>query len=137
MKQTVSSSKQPGIRSHSGKTKEVDMPDVDMLMGDFIAGDAYEGTAMELPASTYIGSVDTFNEDFRGPRFFCEGYLVDRDEKPRILPPRDPTRSPRRGPSSDEPSSVLDLLLVDRTGPIKKNSMGIMCGSFLSLDGVC
>ena len=51
-----------------------------MLMGDFIAGDAYEGTAMELQASTYIGSVDTFDEDFRGSRFIYEGYLVGRDE---------------------------------------------------------
>ena len=104
-----------------------------MLKGDFFTGDAYEGTAVELPNSTYIGSVDTFNEDVRGSRFICEGYLVDRDDKPRILPPRDPTRSPRRGQSSDEPSSVLDLLLVDRTGPIKISIWGFCVDHFLAL----
>ena len=76
-------------------------PDVDMLMGDFIAGDAYEATATELQASTYIGSVDNFDEEFRGSRLIYEGYLVDRDEKPRVLPPRDISKSPRRGSSSE------------------------------------
>ena len=104
-----------------------------MLMGDFIAGDAYEKTAMELPNSTYIGSVDTFNEDLRGSRFICEGYLIDRDEKPRILPPRDTTRSPRRGLSPEEPSSVLDLLLVDRTGPMRISIWGFCVDHFLAL----
>ena len=101
-----------------------------MLMGDFFTGDAYEGTAVELPNSTYIGSVDTFNEDVRGSRFICEGYLVDRDDKPRILPPRD---TPRRGQSPEEPSSVLDLLLVDSTGPIRLSIWGSCVDQFLAL----
>ena len=75
------------------------MPGIDMLMGDFITGNAYEGTAMELPASTYIGSVDSFKDDLKGSRFICEGFLMDRDEKPRILQPRVPTKSPKHGPS--------------------------------------
>ena len=70
-----------------------------MLMAGFMAGDAYEGTTMELPASTYIGSVDSFKDDLKGSRFICEGILMDRDEKPRILQPRVPTKSPKRGPS--------------------------------------
>ena len=60
-----------------------------MLMSEFIAGDAYDGSAVEMPASTYIGSIDTFDEDLRGSRFIYEGYLVDRDERPRVLQPRD------------------------------------------------
>ena len=88
---------------------------------------------MELPASTYIGSVDSFNEDVRGSPFISEGWLVDRDEKPRILPPRDTTKSPQRRPSSDEPSSVLDLLLVDRTGPMRLSLWGFCVDHFLAL----
>ena len=104
-----------------------------MLMAGFMAGDAYEGTTMELPASTYIGSVDSFKDDFKGSRFICEGILMDRDEKPRILPPRDTTKSPKRGPSSDEPSAVLDLLLVDCTGPMRLSIWGFAVEHFLAL----
>ena len=104
-----------------------------MLMSDFIAGDAYDGTAMELSDSTYIGSADTFDEDVRGSRFIYEGYLVDRDEKPRVLPPRGTSKSPRRGSSSEEPSSVLELLVVDRTGPARISLWGFCVDQFLSL----
>ena len=102
-------------------------------MADFMEGDAYEGTTMELPASTYIGSVDSFKDDFKGSRFICEGFLMDRDEKLRILQPRDPTKSPKRGPSSDEPSAVLDLLLVDKTGPLRVSLWGLAVEHFLAL----
>ena len=109
------------------------MPDIDMIMGDFIAGDAYDKDAMELTNSTYIGSVETFNEELRGSRFICEGYLMDRDEKPRILPPRETTRYPQRGPTSEEPLQVWDLLVVDRTGPTRISIWGICVDDFLSL----
>ena len=109
------------------------MPDIDMIMGDFIAGDAYDKDAMDLTNSTYIGSVETLNEEVRGSRFICEGYLMDRDEKPRTLPPRDTTRYPQRGPTSEEPLQVLDLLVVDRTGPIRISLWGTCVDDFLSL----
>ena len=101
-------------------------------MAGFVAGDAYERTTMELLASTYIGSVNSFKDDFKGSRFICEGILMDRDEKPRIHPPRVPTKSPKRGPSSDEPSAVLDLLLVDCTGPMKLSIWGFAVMHFLA-----
>ena len=57
---------------------------------------------------------------------------MDRDEKPRLHPPRVPTKSPQRGPSSDEPSAVLDLLLVDCTGPMKLSIWGFAVMHFLA-----
>ena len=35
-----------------------------------------------------------------------EGYLIHRDEKPRVRQPRNTSKSPRRGSSPEEPSSV-------------------------------
>ena len=101
-------------------------------MAGFMAGDAYERTTMELLASTYTGSVNSFKDDFKGSRFISEGILMDRDEKPRIHPPRVPTKSPKRGSSSDEPSAVLDLLLVDCTGSMKLSIWGFAVMHFLA-----
>ena len=133
VKQAVSSAQELGIRSPDAKKQEVNMTDVDMLRSNFIAGEAYEASAMELPAPTYIGSADLFNEDVRGSRFICEGILVDRDENPRVIQPRGPGKSPKRGSLPEEPSTVLDLLVIDQTGPVRIQLWGVAVDHFLKL----
>lgn len=110
------------------------IPDTAHAVGMAGVLNAVQTPAFVLPLDStpmvFVGSAQLMEETNPGSRVMYEGWLIDSDEEPR--PVAKTVSSPRKR-NAPESNVVLDLLLVDLTGPMAVTLWGDSVEKFLQL----
>ena len=91
---------------------------VDGVLGDLSV--EVRTAAPQADAAEYIGSIAVYADGGVDGYFVYEGYVLAHDDKPRAVGKGDAGKSPskRKASAPEKTTMAMDVLVMDRTGPL-------------------